>query len=221
MKMDPGRSGFAAAAFLSVLVGLAAASPTEAGILSGHRPHWAVGAGWNFGRGTFEGPNAGQQEYREGSAAQIRAGRMLGNHLQVGVDYQGWAIEGGASVEDSTTTKFRRSLQNLSASLTLFPGKPRSAWGGWYIRGGLGLGWAGTGAKEVHIGSETHDGVRKDEWGWAFLAETGYEFWVLDHFSIAPGLALNYFQIGGTDFVDRATVGVAQISFTAYFGGGE
>ena len=208
-------------ALLVVLVIGALSPPARAGVLSGHRPNWTVGAGWNFGRGKFEGPKGGEQKYQEGSASQIRAGRMLGNHLQVGVDYQGWAIEGGEAVVDSSTTKFRRSLQNLSASLTVFPGKPETALGGWYVRVGTGVGWAGTGEKEIKIGTETTEGVRKDEWGWGFLAETGYELWVLDHFSIAPGVAINYFEIGGSDFVDRAGFGVVQITFNAYFGGGK
>lgn len=217
--MESQRTWPVAAALLGVLLLGAMATPAGAGVLSGHRPHWAVGAGWNFGRGKFEGPQGGEQSYQEGSAAQIRAGRMLGNHLQVGVDYQGWAIEGGEAVVDSSTTKLRRSLQNLSASLTVYPGKPETAFGGWYMRVGAGLGWAGTGAKEVTIGEETTEGVRKDEWGWAFLVETGYELWVVDHFSISPGVALNYFEIGGTDFVDRAGFGVVQVTFNAYFGG--
>jgi hypothetical protein len=217
-----------AIAMLVGLLGTTLAHDSVAGVLSGTRPPWAVGAGWNYGRGTFELSTGHRESYRDGSSAQIRVGRRLGNHLQVGVDYQGWAIEFASVDIENNPLKYRRALQNLSASLTLFPGRPGTALAGWYVRGGVGLGWTGAGAKEVNLGEETKEGVRKDQWGVGFLAETGYEFWVVQHFSIAPGIAFNYFQIGGEDFmagsatvrgVDRAGFLAAQITFNVYFGG--
>jgi len=209
---------------------LAGAAPADAGVFSGSRGTWAFGAGWNFGRGTFEAPTGERQRYSEGSSSQIRAARRIGSHFQVGVDYQGWAVEGG-ELRDDFPYKLRRSLQNLAATVTVFPGRPGTALGGWYLRGGVGLGWAGTGAKEVHLGEETHGGERKDDWGVGFLAETGYEIWVVRHFSISPGIAFNYFEIGGDtviedeDFefliVDRAGFLAGQITFNVYFGGDE
>jgi hypothetical protein len=153
---------------------------------------------------------------------------MLGRHFMVGVDYQGWAIEGG-----ELPNKDRGSLQNLSATVTLIPGSPGSALGGWYIRAGAGLGWSGKGRKEVHIGEEIHGGERLDQFGYAVLGETGYEIWVHHNFSIAPGVAINYLDIGGKDEtvttsdgeevtvrgVDRAGFGTVQITFNVYFGG--
>jgi hypothetical protein len=213
---------------VGAVLGTCLARPADAGVVSGTRSSWAVGAGWNFGRGTFELTTGDQQRYREGSSSQIRVGRLLGDHFQVGVDYQGWAVEFADVDIEQNPVKFRRSLQNLSVSVTVYPGKPGSAWGGWYVRGGAGLGWSGTGAKEVNLGEETKEGVRKDEWGVGYLAETGYELWVVRHFSIAPGLAFNYFQIGGEDYpvgtatvrgVDRAGFLAAQITFNVYFGG--
>jgi hypothetical protein len=213
-----GRNRLLAAALLGALLASASSSPADAGVFSGTRGKWALGAGWNFGRGTFEDPSGERLRYREGSASQIRFGRALGDHFQVGMDYQGWAIEWGELVNDFPY-KIRRSLQNVSATVTVIPGKPGTAFGGWYLRGGAGLGWAGTGAKEVHLGEETHGGEREDEWGVGFLAETGYEIWVVRHFSTAPSVAFNYFEIGGDTFVERAGFAVAQVTFTAYFGG--
>lgn len=218
MRTNGAGAGLLAAVALGSL--MAGAVPAGAGVFSGTRGTWALGAGWNFGRGTFEDPTGERQRYREGSSAQIRAGRRLGNHVQVGVDYQGWAIEWGELV-DGFPYKIRRSLQNLTGSVTVFPGRPGTALGGWYLRAGAGLGWAGTGAKEVHLGEETHGGEREDEWGVGFLGETGYEIWVVPKFSIAPGVAFNWFEIGGDRFVDRAGFLAGQVTFNVYFGGDE
>lgn len=226
MRLNVIRTGSMAVVLGALLLG-ALAQEASAGLLSGTRSNWAVGAGWNFGRGTFESPAGERQKYSEGSSSQIRAGRMWGNHVQIGVDYQGWAIEGGV-LEDSTGVKARRSLQNLSATITVFPGKPETAFGGLYLRAGIGLGWVGTGLKEVQIGEEIHAGERLDEWGTGFLGEIGYELWIFRHFSISPGLAFNYFEINAkpTELegimlpgTERAGFAVLQITFNVYFGG--
>lgn len=225
MKVYPLRAG--STWLLGLLLLSCMAAEADAGVVSGVRSDWTVAAGWNFGRGAFEDPAGERTRYSEGSSAQIRAGRMLGNHLQFGIDYQGWAIEGGV-LQDSTGVKARRGLQNLAATVTVFPGKPGSAFGSLYLRAGVGMGWATTGLKEFELGLEITEGESHHEWGTGFLAEVGYELWVFRHFSMAPGVAFNYFQVGGGPFevegialpgTERAAFLAAQVTFNIYFGG--
>lgn len=212
---------------LGLLLLSSIAAEADAGVLSGTRSNWTVAAGWNFGRGAWEDPAGERTRYSEGSSAQIRAGRMLGNHLQVAIDYQGWAIEGGA-LQDSMGVKARRGLQNLAATISVFPGKPGTALGSLYLRAGVGMGWVSTGLKPFELGVEITEGETHHEWGTGFLSEIGYELWVHRSFSIAPGVAFNYFEIGGGPFevegialpgTDRAAFLAGQVTFNVYFGG--
>jgi hypothetical protein len=193
-------------------------APAFADAFHGTRANWQVGAGWAWGRGKFEAPGGSEQDYRDGASAQIRLGYRLGRFVMVGADYQGWSIEFG-ELSDTQPDKFRRVVQSVTASVTLFPGKPETVLGGFYLKGGAGYGWAGTGAREVEIGTEQGHGERVDEFGTGYFTELGYEFFVSDHFTIGAGAAWNYFDIGGDQFVDKAWFGAGIVNFNLYFGG--
>ncbi len=206
--------------WIATLVLLGSAGPAHADAVRGERGTWSVGGGWAWGRGTFQNPQGAESGYDDGSSAQMRTARRIGRFLQVGADYRGWAIEFGRET-DSTGVfiKARRSVQSLSASVTVFPGKPNTVLGSFFVRGGVGLGWAGTTLRKLELGIEQGHGERIDEFGVGYMAELGFEFWVADRFTVAVGSNWNYFDIGGDSFVDKAWYGSGIVIFNVYFGG--
>jgi len=182
-----------------------------------------IGIGFGAGRGAFENGEASpfylagetQSTYRDGVSPQIRFGRMLGEHFQAGVSYEAWLIEFGVVAPDMPD-KVRRTIQNLSFAFALFPGNQRGASGGIFLRAGAGLGWVGTGVKEVPIGAPQDEGEREDEWGVGVFTEGGYEFWIAKHLTAGLGATFNYFDIGD-EIVDRAWFGAVVFNVNLYF----
>jgi hypothetical protein len=175
------------------------------------RPDWRVGLGWGFGRGTFEDPAGDQAQYRSGSAPQLRFGRMLGSRLMAGIDYEAWVIEFG-----DIPTKYRRGLQNLMASIDVFPGNPDGASGGIFLRFAGGMGWSGSAEVPVAVGEAQQHGERIDEWGWGAAFGAGYEFWVAPNFTVGAAAAINYFDLDER-IVDRAGFSALVLDLNLYF----
>lgn len=159
------------------------------------RPDWMVGVGMGYGRGTFETPASRRESYQNGAVPTLHFGRMLGQHFMVGVSYEGWMLELGGVVADSVAVKFRRSLQSFGVAVTVFPGSPKNATGGIYLRAAAGTGWAGTAALVVHAGEAQHNSPRIDEWGLGTSASAGYEFWIGRNFTAGLGAGFDYFDI--------------------------
>ena len=85
--------------FLALGTGL----PAEAGQPHA-RPGWMIGIGLGIGDGEFTDSEGTTVTADNGLTPQIRVGRMLGRHWQIGVEYQGWLTEVGATLEDTTET---------------------------------------------------------------------------------------------------------------------
>jgi len=199
-------------AALAIAVCLSHAVPADA-ILYQPRPRWTAGVGLGVGQGEFTNvpetffyeANGETSHYKRGVTPEIHFGRMLGERFQIGVSYEAWLTEfGNLQAETAGPDKWRRTMQNLSLAFAVFPGNQRGASGGIFLRAGAGLGWVGTGAKEVHEDEAQTEGEREDDWGWAAFAEGGYEFWAHEHASVGLSWTFNYFDVSGDHFVTKA-----------------
>jgi hypothetical protein len=170
-----------------------------------------VGIGWGFGRGYFNDNDETQRIYRNGAVPQMRIGRMAGQHMMIDIFYEGWVVEFG-----EPPAKIRRGLQNFGLGFAWFPGNPEGASGGFYLRGGLGIGWTGITLVPVEEEEKQTHGERIDEWGTGFLAESGYEFWVTRNFAAGLSASLNYIDLG-RDLVDSAWFASGNLTLTLYF----
>jgi opacity protein-like surface antigen len=170
-----------------------------------------------IGTGRFDDFDETQRKHQSGAVPQIRFGRMLGRHLNLSVNYQGWMVEfdryGEAEIEDA---KIRRSLQDLTLGLAWFPGNQEGPWGGLYIRAGAGPGWAGTTIVPVIEDEAQEHGERHDDWGTGYFAEAGYEFWISNNTALGLIASYNYFDIDG-DIVKTAWFTSANLTLSLYF----
>lgn len=197
---------------LAVTMAFALLSPGPVSALEYRsRPDWVFGVGWGVGRGAITDNEFGEAEYRDGASPHIRLGRMLGQSAMVGIHWESWLIEFG-----NEPIKFRRTLQNLALGITWFPGQADGPSGGIFVRGGVGMGWAGTGAKEAIEGGKQHKGERLDEWGTGFFGEAGYEFWITRNFTAGLAATYNYFAIDEA-FVDSAWFTAGVLHLNLYF----
>ena len=183
---------------LALTAVLAAANPALA--LQPHvRDGWVLGLSYGRPRGeaTFASDFEGETE--DGASPQIRFGHMLGRHLALGASYAGWMYETGA-----VPIKYRFSSQTILLAATWFPGRPDGALGGFYVRGGVGLGWAAVTEIELVEGEEQGHGDRETETGLGAELNLGYEFRVVRNVAVGLGIGLNHLAIDG-DLYDRST----------------
>ena len=188
------------------------------------RPNWTVGVGFGVGQAEFENvpgtlfyeANGQYSHYDIGATPEIHFGRMLSEHFQVGLSYEAWLTEFG-DVNTGLPDKWRRTMQNLSIALAVFPGNQRGASGGIFLRVGAGLGWVGTGSKEVFEDEAQDEGVREDDWGWAAFGEGGYEFWVHSNATAGLSATYNYFDVSGDNFVTKAWFASIVMNFNVYW----
>jgi hypothetical protein len=190
------------------------------------RPNWTAGVGFGVGQGEFENVegtffykvDGETSHYKAGVSPVIHLGRMLGEHFQVGVSYEAWLAEfGNVEIDTTVPDKWRRTMQNLSVAFAVFPGNQRGASGGIFLRVGAGLGWVGTGAKEVFEDEAQTEGEREDDWGWAAFGEGGYEFWVHSNASAGLSATFNYFDVSGDHFVSKAWFASIVMNFNVYW----
>lgn len=208
---------------VALLVALGLALPVASEALQHHeRPDWMLGVGMGYGRGLFETPAGREDEYADGAVPGIYFGRMLGQHLMVGLAYEGWMLELGGvisdtiAVNDSTAVKFRRSLQTVGLAVTVFPGSPKNATGGIYLRGAVGRGWAGSAALGVHSDEPQHNAPRIDEWGLGASVGAGYEFWLSPRFTTGLGFSYDFFDID-EQIVSRGRFAGVLMNVNLYF----
>ena len=121
------------------------------------------------------------------------------------------------NVRAALPDKFRRTMQNLSLAFAVFPGNQRGASGGIFLRAGAGLGWVGTGRKEVLEGEAQEEGEREDDWGWAVFGEGGYEFWIHPNATAGLSATINYLDVSGDHFVTEAWFTSVVMNFNVYW----
>lgn len=219
----------AVAMIVCILIG--ALLPDEAlALRTQPRPNWMAGIGWGIGRGEYRLLDGTTEKYSEGGTPLIRVGRMIGSKAMLALNYSGWVVEFdedppengeepglfASDAEDSTIIKKRLSQQQLNLSIYWFPGNPRGASGGVYLRAGAGMGWSGSNDVPITPGEEQGDGDRVDEWGWGLSAEGGYEFWVGSHATLGVGVFGNYMSLKDT-IVDDGWFAGASMNFNIYF----
>jgi hypothetical protein len=206
-----------AAISLAAAVLLACCTGEATALKHRERSSWMANVGIGVNRGRFEDVDDAMREYSNGAAPQIRFGRMIGSRLMVSANYQGWVVEFD-QLDDRkiTDAKIRRSLQNLTLGLTFFPGSSESWTGGLFVRGGGGMGWAGTSIVPVHEGEAQEHGERTDDWGTAWFGEAGYEFWISDTSTIGLLGNYTYFDIGG-DLVTSGWTSGFSVNLSLYF----
>ncbi len=188
---------------LVLAAGALAVTATDALALSPHvRDGWYVGLSYGSARGKATGGEAtdgASGSTEEGVSPQIRVGRALGSRLSLSASYSGWMYETGAA-----PIKYRYSLQNLMLSASWYPGDPESAWGGFVIRGGAGLGWANFTEIELVEDEEQGHGDRTQENGIGYELNVGYEWRLVRDVSAGIGFGVAYLDIG-KDLYDTAT----------------
>ncbi|MDX2472741.1 MAG: outer membrane beta-barrel protein [Candidatus Krumholzibacteria bacterium] len=175
----------------ALLLATALVTPASAG-----RPHvregWQIGLSYGYGAGrvTLSDAFGSYKGVGEGGATpQWRIGRMIGRQFALGLEYNGWMLEGGTAER-----KIRSSLQQVMVTGTWYPGHQESASGGLYLRGGMGLGWGGIADVEIIDQIQEH-GDRLDESGLGLMASIGYEFRITTDVAAGLGAGINYLSI--------------------------
>lgn len=179
-----------------------------AGPAAALKPHvrdgWLVGVSFGYSQGHIDWEGDTQGSYEGGAVPQIRFGRMLNRKLALGLEYHGWMLEDGGVIDinnEPQPLKIRSSLQSVTLAATWYPGNPDTRLEGFYLRGGLGYGWAGFTVVEIDIDPpekvplEQEHGNRKDESGLGFNLQVGYEFRVSRSMAAGFGLGLDYLSI--------------------------
>jgi hypothetical protein len=113
--------------------------------------------------------------------------------------------------------KWRRSMQNFSLAFAVFPGNQRGASGGIFLRAGAGIGWVGTGAKQVVQGEAQDEGEREDDTGWVAFGEGGYEFWIHENATAGMSVTYNYMDVSGDHFVSKSWFASLALNFNVYW----
>ena len=211
--------------FLSIVLTMCAGAALDAhAIRYQPRPNWTVGVGFGIGQGEFDNvPGSlfyevvGSKSHDNiGVIPEIHFGRMLGERFQVGLSYEAWMTEFG-NVDEGLPAQWRRSMQNLSLAFAVFPGNQRGASGGIFLRAGFGLGWVGSGVKEVQEGEDQGEGARKDDQGWAAFGEGGYEFWARRNVTVGLSATINYLDVNGGYFANAAWFTSIVANFNVYW----
>ncbi len=169
--------------FLTTLV-----APVLAG--SPHvRDGWQLGVAYGYSNGRVTFANEVEGTGEGGATPQLRLGHSIGRHFALGIEYNGWMLEGG-----DADLKLRSSLQQVMLAGTWYPGRPDRASGGFYVRAGIGLGWGSLAEVEIVDQIQEH-GVRRDETGLGLLAGIGYEFRITSDVAAGLGVGFNYLSI--------------------------
>lgn len=186
--------------FLAVLAACSLLPGADAVAGNPHlRDGWLIGMGYGYGEGEVKAlGEADSYSYRGGATPQIRFGRMLGKHLALHLEYGGWMLEDGV-----LPYKARVSMQDVALAATWFPGNPDTWTGGWYLRGGVGLGWASIALVEIEDQEQIWSD-RLDESGLGLLAALGYEWRFVEDVAAGLGLGVQHLNIQG-DFYQETT----------------
>jgi len=173
---------------LALLVLLAAATTASAG--TGHlRDGWQIGLSYGYSPGQVTLANDRVATANGGATPQLRVNHSLGQHTAVGLEYNGWMLEGGDAAE-----KIRVSLQQVSLAGTWYPGQQDRTSGGFYLRAGVGLAWASL-ARITIVDQIQEHGARTDETGLGILGSLGYEFRVSRSFAAGIAVGLDHLVI--------------------------
>lgn len=207
MRTKDTRIKMIAVGVVTALLAVSAAMPASA--LKPHvRDSWLVGVSYGYSEGniTFGDGSNPARELEGGATPQIRVGKMVSAKFALGLDYNGWMLEGPALEQDPDSDyieSLRASLQNVSLTGTWYPGgEGPGALSGFYFRGGVGYAWAGFATVDIdkvppeHVPLDQEHGDRTDESGLALNAQLGYEFRITRRFAAGLGLGINYLSIG-------------------------
>ena len=208
---SPRRDLVTAALAVAALLSLLPAGTAQAG-----QPHqrdgWQVGMSYGYGRGRVKPTGDDTQyDFRGGATPQIRFGHMVSGHLALQVEYGAWMFEDGILPH-----KARVSMQDVVLAATWYPGD-RDGWtGGFYLRGGAGLGWASFALIEVNDEQEQVNSERLDESGLGLQAALGYEWRFVRSAAAGIGVSVQHLSIDG-DLYKETTFAPVTFSLAWYW----
>lgn len=153
------------------------------------RDGWMFGVAYGYSAGRITLANESEGTAKGGATPQVRFGHVLGEHAALGVEYNGWMLEDGLA-----ELKVRSSLQQVLLAGTWYPGNRDHYSGGFYVRGGVGLGWGSLAVVEI-VDQIQQEGERVDETGLALMAGIGYEFRIARNVAAGMGAGFNYLTI--------------------------
>jgi len=207
---------FAALAALCVVV-YGAAAPKSAHALFPHiRRGWEVGVGYGLGYGKIEGGTSlynVESDWIDGACPQIRIGKMLSQHVNVGYYQQEWM-----DVKGYGDNQIFVSLQNFAAALTVYPGSPEKVSGGLYFRGAVGF---SNGRIEVeqltgaNLDTVTADTYR-NEGGLGLSGAVGYELRIFKSVAFGGEASAHYQSIDQAYF-DKSWFFPTLLTLSWYF----
>jgi hypothetical protein len=189
------RSARRSAALLTLAIVAGIAFPPGGlaqGIHPVERQDWTLGLAYGVGRASVElNADVASTDWTQGGSPQFRVGRMIGDHLMIGVEDRQWLDEGGLG-----EYKVRANLQNVSFVVTAYPGRTTDWTSGFFVQVGGGYAHARLSGLEPYEGGsnewgETYEVVYKhDAGGWGAVFGLGYELRLSRHF--AAGIATSY-----------------------------
>ncbi len=167
---------------IALLVALLLPSVATAGLSPHTRDGWMVGVSYGGARGAATFADGRNGEAEDGVSPQMRLGRMVTDRLAVGVAYTGWMYETG-----ELPIKYRYTSQQIMAAATWYP-----RGGGFYVRGGVGLGWMSEVEVEILADEEQGHGDRETDTGPGIELNVGYEFRVARAMAAGVGVGYNH-----------------------------
>jgi hypothetical protein len=195
---------------LTLLAALNLAATDALALRQHERTGWHVGVSYGPAVGDFDGPAGETLEFEDGVSPQIRAARLLGPRLGVGLVYAGWMYETGA-----LPIKQRYSMQNLLVAASWYPGPSDHALGGLCLRLGFGLGWVAYTEVEIVEDEEQGHGDRRETSGPALELNLSYEFRITRTVAVGIGVGVN--SIGLDTEIESATFVPATVNVGWYW----
>jgi opacity protein-like surface antigen len=182
------------------------------------RHNWAAGVAYGVGRADVDFvDDAITVDGSRGGSPQFRIGKMIGNHLMIGVANRQWMDEGGLN-----DIKIRANTQSALLMLTAYPGSTTSWTSGFYLQAGYGFANARISELERAEGGVDEHGNTyivlraEDEGGTALALGLGYEFRLSRHFAAGVNVSYNHLQIDG-DIFESSTFYPGGLNLNWYF----
>jgi hypothetical protein len=152
---------------------------------------WTLGLGLGLGHGEIVPPSGDSFYAKDGASHTITVLRALSPRTRAGVVWQTWLTE-----RSDAALRVRRSMQTLTANVTLVPGSLDNAWSGFYLRGGAGIAQGRLYVAESDEHGEDLNPQKKDQTGLALEGGVGYEFRVTRHIATGMNVMANYADYG-------------------------
>ncbi|MCK4678527.1 MAG: porin family protein [Bacteroidales bacterium] len=169
------------------------------------RDGWMIGFSVGHGFGKSINPSGNKFLNNGGTSVGIRFGRMINPHFLINAEMDGWIC-----TEEELSTETKYSLTNYILACTYYPGDPKTMFGGFYLRGGIGSALA-----TVELSDNNSNEINEN--GFGFLLGAGYEFRISRKFALGIGSGYNKLFINGDTYFKSAQFIPILIDFNWYF----